>query len=130
MEQNLKFRTRTVSVADIFGEQWLVVLYYAPMITPACAHWNLVYQRPEFICQCCFERFPTENVTMVMTLEELMDRVTAYMFTDYARVRNELRELEEKLDDWEGKSSYTETEEAENTGEAEKPKDTSPEDSF
>jgi hypothetical protein len=67
---------------------------------------------------------------MVMELEELLDRVTAYMFTDYARVRNELRELEEKLDDWESRGTYTGTGEAKKKGEAEKPKDTSPEDSF
>jgi hypothetical protein len=130
MEQNLKFHTRTVSIAEIMGEQWVVVLYYAPMLTPACAHWNLVYQRPEFICQTCFERFPTENVTMVMTLEELMDRVTAYMFTDYARVRNELKELEEKLDDWESRGTYTETVEPKKQVEPEEPKEHRPEDSF
>jgi hypothetical protein len=130
MEQNLKFHTRTVSIADIFGEQWVVVLYFAPLMTPACAHWNLVYQRPEFICQTCFERFPVENVTMVMTLEELLDRVTTYMFTEYARVRSELRELEEKLDDWEGKSTYTETVEPEKKVEPEEPKENRPEDSF
>jgi hypothetical protein len=130
MDQNLKFHTRTVSVADIFGEQWLVVLYYAPMLTPACAHWNLVYQKPEFICQTCFERFPTESITMVMTLEELVERVTTHMFTEYERARNELRELEEKLDDWEGRNSYTETVEPKKQVEAEKPRDTSPEESF
>jgi hypothetical protein len=67
---------------------------------------------------------------MVMTLEELLDRVTTYMFTEYARARNELRELEEKLDDWEGKSTYTETGEAEKRVEPEEPKEDRPEDSF
>jgi hypothetical protein len=110
MEKELKFHTRTVSIADILGEQWVVVLYFPPLLTPACAHWNLVYQRPEFICQTCFERFPVENVTLVMPLEELLDRVTAYMFTDYARVRNELRELEEKMNNWDGESTYKGTE--------------------
>ena len=130
MDQNLKFRTRTISVADIFGEQWLVVLYYAPMLTPACAHWNLVYQKPEFICQTCFERFPTESVTMVMTLEELVERVTAHMFTEYERARNELRELEEKLQEWENRGTDTETVEPESKVEPEEPKEDRPEDSF
>ena len=130
MEQNLKFHTRTVSIADIMGEQWVVVLYFPPMLTPACAHWNLIYQRPEFICQTCFERFPVESVTMVMTLEELLDRVTAYMFTDYARVKNELRELEEKLEDWEAKTTYTETVEPKKEVDPEEPKEDRPEDSF
>jgi hypothetical protein len=130
MEQKLNFHNRTVSIADILGEKWVVVLYYAPLMTPVCSHWELVYQRPEFICQCCFERFETENVTMVMPLEELLDRVTAYMFTDYARVRNELKELEEKLDDWESRGTYTGTVEPQKEVEPEEPKDTSPRDSF
>jgi len=65
-----------------------------------------------------------------MTLEELLDRVTTYMFTDYARVKNELRELEGKLSDWEGKSTYTETVEPEKKVEPEEPKEDRPEDSF
>jgi hypothetical protein len=126
MEQNLKFHKRTVSIADILGEQWVVVLYYAPLLTPACAHWNLVYQRPEFICQTCFERFPTENVTMVMSLEELTERVTAHMFAEYARAKNELRELEQKLQEWESRGTNPETGVAKNEGEENPTKDTSP----